>query len=34
MIAAREFTLKKALSQVGVNIDYRNDFSKNSKTFT
>jgi hypothetical protein len=29
MIAVREFTLKKALSQVDVNIDYKKDFSKN-----
>jgi hypothetical protein len=34
MIAAREFTLKKALSQVDVNTDCRKDFSKISKTFT
>jgi hypothetical protein len=33
MTAVREFTLKKALSQADVNIDYRKDFSKRSETF-
>jgi hypothetical protein len=34
MIAVREFTLKKALSQVHVTIDYKKDFSKKPVTFT
>jgi hypothetical protein len=34
MMVVREFTLKKALSQVDVTIDYKNDFSKKSATFT
>jgi hypothetical protein len=33
MMIVREFTLKKALSQVDVTIDYKNDFSKKSATF-
>jgi hypothetical protein len=34
MIAVREFTLKKTLSQADVTIDYKKDFSKKSVTFT